>query len=204
MVHDWGETLEQGTEPQTVPRTAHCSRCVCVCVCVHCSMCVCVCVCVSTAPGVCVCVCVCVCVHCSMCVCVCVCVCVHCSRCVCGLGWVKCREHISLLVILCIIVYVTKKLFLFFSFKPLNFRRLMDYMVILQCSFWAKKAPVILCNWNLFQMTHSTLFKTCPFVEGENSCRFGTTWRWINEDKITLCGWNISLKCSDSINETRI
>ncbi len=37
------------------------------------------CVCVSTAPGVCV------------------------------LGWVKYREHISLLVILCIIVYVTNK-----------------------------------------------------------------------------------------------
>jgi len=51
----------------------------------------------------------------SVCVCVCVCVCVHCSKCVCvstapgvcALGWVKCREHISLLVILCIIVYVT-------------------------------------------------------------------------------------------------
>ncbi len=28
---------------------------------------------------------------------------------VCALGWVKYREHISLLVILCIIVYVTKK-----------------------------------------------------------------------------------------------
>ncbi len=33
------------------------------------------------------------------------CVCV----CVCALGWVKCREHISLLVILCIIMYVKKK-----------------------------------------------------------------------------------------------
>ncbi len=44
---------------------------------------------VSTAPGVCVCVC-------SL-------------LCVCVLGWVKYREHISLLVILCIIVYVTKK-----------------------------------------------------------------------------------------------
>ncbi len=33
---------------------------------------------------------------------------------VCALGWVKCREHISLLVILCIIVYVTNKK-LFFS-----------------------------------------------------------------------------------------
>ncbi len=43
---------------------------------VHCSRCVCVCVCVSTAPGV------------------------------CALGWVKYREHISLLVILCIIVHV--------------------------------------------------------------------------------------------------
>ncbi len=50
-------------------------------------------------------------VHCSKCVCVCVCVCVHCSGCVCvcALGWVKYREHISLLVILCIIMYVTKK-----------------------------------------------------------------------------------------------
>ncbi len=28
---------------------------------------------------------------------------------VCALGWVKCREQISLLVILCIIVYVTNK-----------------------------------------------------------------------------------------------
>ncbi len=42
-----------------------------------------------TAPGVCVCVCVCVCA--------CVCVCV-CAPGVCALGWVKCREHISLLV----------------------------------------------------------------------------------------------------------
>ncbi len=51
--------------------------------------------------------------HCSKCVCVCVCVfttvcvCVHYSKC--ALGWVKCREHISLLVILCIIVYVTNE-----------------------------------------------------------------------------------------------
>ncbi len=35
--------------------------------------------------------------------------------CVCALGWVKCREHISLLVILCIIVYVTKKKNVFFQ-----------------------------------------------------------------------------------------
>ncbi len=28
---------------------------------------------------------------------------------VCTLGWVKCREHISLLIIFCIIVYVTNK-----------------------------------------------------------------------------------------------
>ncbi len=57
-----------------------------------------------TAPGVCVCVCVCVCVLCvcvDVFVCVCVCVCVR------VLGWLKYREHISLLVILCIIVYVT-------------------------------------------------------------------------------------------------
>ncbi len=42
---------------------------------------------------------------------------VHCSKCVCvptapgvcTLGWVKCREQISLLVKLCIIMYVTTK-----------------------------------------------------------------------------------------------
>ncbi len=38
-----------------------------------------------------------------------VCVCVSTAPGVCALGWVKYREHISLLVILCIIVYVTKK-----------------------------------------------------------------------------------------------
>ncbi len=111
-----------------------------VCVCAHCSRwCVCVCpllqgvVCVSTAPGVCVCVPlppgVCVCVHCSRCVCVChcssvcvcvpllqgvcVCVCVSTAPGVCALKWDKYRAHISQLVILCIIVYVTKKKYFF-------------------------------------------------------------------------------------------
>ncbi len=64
---------------------AHCSKCVCVCA--HCSRCVCV----PTAPSVCVCV------------------CVPTAPGVCTLGWVKCREQISLLVILCIIMYVTTK-----------------------------------------------------------------------------------------------
>ncbi len=32
-----------------------------------------------------------------------------CTAPLCTLGWVKCREHISLLIILCIIVYVTNK-----------------------------------------------------------------------------------------------
>ncbi len=45
----------------------------------------------------------------QVCVCVCVCVCVPTAPSVCVLGWVKCREHISLLVILCIIEYVTNK-----------------------------------------------------------------------------------------------
>ncbi len=31
---------------------------------------------------------------------------------VCALGWVKCREHISFLIILCIIVYVTNEAYL--------------------------------------------------------------------------------------------
>ncbi len=44
----------------------------------------------------------------QVCVCVCVCVCVSTAPNVCALGWVKCREYISLLVILCIIVYVKK------------------------------------------------------------------------------------------------
>ncbi len=46
LYHDWGETLEQGTEPPTAPRPPQhwqptapgvCSRCVCVhyCVCMH-------------------------------------------------------------------------------------------------------------------------------------------------------------------------
>ncbi len=38
---------------------------------------------------------------------VCVCVFVSTAPGVCALGWVKYREHISLLVILCIIMYVT-------------------------------------------------------------------------------------------------
>ncbi len=65
-------------------------ECVCVSVCVSVCVCVCVClcVCVSTASGVCV--------------------CVSTAPGVCALGWVKYREHISLLVILCMIVYVTK------------------------------------------------------------------------------------------------
>ncbi len=58
-VHDWGETLEQGTEPPTAPRAPQRRQ--------------------PTALSV------------------------------CALGWVKCREHISLLVIRCIIVYVINK-----------------------------------------------------------------------------------------------
>ncbi len=60
----------------------------------------------STAPGVCVCV------------------CVSTAPSVCALGWVKYREHISLLVILCIIVFMTKnkKQMFFFNlfFKPIS------------------------------------------------------------------------------------
>ncbi len=88
-------------------------------------VCVCVCVRASTAPGVCVCVCVCVCVRASTAPGVCVCVravrACHCSRCVCALGWVKYREHILLLIILCIIMYVIKKIKnVFFFYKTDN------------------------------------------------------------------------------------
>ncbi len=58
----------------------HCSKCVCVCVSTALSVCVCVCVCVSTAPGVCV-----------------------------YLDGSNTENKISLLVILCIIMNVTKK-----------------------------------------------------------------------------------------------
>ncbi len=68
-VHDWGETLEQGTKPPTAPWAPH-SR-------------------LPTAP----------------------------------FGWVKCREHISLLIILCIIVYVTNKAHLSLIFIVLLSRR---------------------------------------------------------------------------------
>ncbi len=53
-------------------------------------------------------------------VCVCVCVCVSTAPSVCVLGWVKYREHISLPVILCIIVYVTNNFFFSFSFLTDN------------------------------------------------------------------------------------
>ncbi len=63
---------------------------------VHCSKCVCV----PTAPSVCVCVCV----------------CVPTAPGVCTLGWVKCREQISLLVKLCIIKKKkSKPIFFFFQ-----------------------------------------------------------------------------------------
>ncbi len=85
---------------------------------------VCVCVCVSTAPGVCVCPLLQVCV------------CVSTAPGVCALGWVKCREHISLLVILCIIVHVGKKNYTFFFFftKPISdYGKMLKYRPISNC-----------------------------------------------------------------------
>ncbi len=61
----------------------------------------------STAPGVCVCVRA----------------CVHC-RSVCALGWVKYREHISLLIILCIIMYVIK---IFFTKPITDYGKMLKY-----------------------------------------------------------------------------
>ncbi len=114
---------------------------------------------------------VCVCVHCSKCVyirCVCVCVCV----CVCALGWVKCREHISLLVILRIIVYVTikkKNIYIYISVivffqnrypimvKCLNigkpiYRSISNY----ECLLSFKKNPVFIGN----ELYFNDVFKT--------------------------------------------
>ncbi len=47
-----------------------------------------------------------------------------------ALGWVKCREHISLLVILCIIVHVTKKIIYIYNFFFLQNR----YPIMVKCS----------------------------------------------------------------------
>ncbi len=49
--HDWGETLEQGTEPPTAPRAPQHWLPTALCVCVR----VCVCVCVFTCSLLCVC-----------------------------------------------------------------------------------------------------------------------------------------------------
>ncbi len=46
-----------------------------------------------------------------------------------SLGWVKCREHISLLVMLCIIVYVTNKSHLSFISTFLSLSFLVIYLV---------------------------------------------------------------------------
>ncbi len=73
-----------------------------------------------------VCVCVCVCV-CSL---LCVCVCVSTAPSVCALGWVKYREHISLLVILSIIVYdkfKINKTFFFFTKPIFDYGKMLKY-----------------------------------------------------------------------------
>ncbi len=51
---------------------------------------------------------------------------------VCALEWDKCREHISLLVILCIIVYVTN--YNIFFFKPISdYGKMLKYQSISSC-----------------------------------------------------------------------
>ncbi len=50
---------------------------------------------------------------------------------VCALEWVKCREHISLLVILCIIMYVTNKKNIYI--KKLNKKLQNRYPIMVKC-----------------------------------------------------------------------
>ncbi len=75
------------------------------------------------------------------------------------LGWVKCREHISLLIILCIIVYVTNKahlslimlmfghLFLFRCVRAVFMEMILRCIPIRRCyQKWALLFPALL-NW---------------------------------------------------------
>ncbi len=85
---------------------------------------------------------------------VCVCVCVHCSRCVCALGWVKYREHISLLVILCIIVYV----YFFFFTKPISdYGKMLKYRSISTIITTIKKDKKIILRQ---KMLHSNVSRS--------------------------------------------
>ncbi len=53
---------------------------------------------------------------------------------VCALGWVKYREQISLLVMLCIIVYVTNKKIFFFFFLYIWLKKFGNALGIM--GFW--------------------------------------------------------------------
>ncbi len=115
----------------------------------------------STAPGVCVCVCVCVSTAPGVCVSTAPGVCVSTAPGVCALGWVKCREHISLLVILCIIVYVTNKQFLILK----NFKH--DSYNLTK----VRNEPVI-------QIQNHSNTETCSYlcVWQRNQTLIGLTW----------------------------
>ncbi len=79
------------------------------------------------------------------------------ARGVCALGWVKCREHISLLIILCEIVYVTNKahLSLVKKYKS-QVRALTAYMSasigeVMQFSFNRfPEVKMYLCAWYIY------------------------------------------------------
>ncbi len=80
---------------------------------------------------------------------------------VCALGWVKCREHISLLIILCIIVYVTNKahlslICLFVCTDSVNKCKtdIKTYLLMQPCHF-----NFLICRFELLYRTVITLHK---------------------------------------------
>ncbi len=49
-------------------------------------------------------------------------------------------------------------------------------------------APELLC------FPHSSEYLPLCSAEQRHSCRFGTTWGWVNDDRIFIFGWTIPLR----------
>ncbi len=92
---------------------------------------------------------------------------------VCALGWVKCREHISLLVILCIIVYVTNK-----SHLSLNFILLL-LLLSESCSYNKLDVCFVFCFFGGGGWFINILYTYAMFIRNKitfSSKRFSWTW----------------------------
>ncbi len=70
---------------------------------------------------------------------------------VCALGWVKYREHISLLIILCIIMYVIKKIYIFFFFYKTDYGKMLKYQEKYRSTDISVDLYIIICDAVLTQ-----------------------------------------------------